>query len=730
MRRIISGVYPLLSLSLLAVIAPPATPPVAPVKPVTDNYFGTKIVDPYRWMEDAPNPALTAWMKAQNDYTRSVLDSIPGRAALLTQLQAASRGTYVDGMQVAGKRVFFTMSTNGGTAKLYYRQGNANRLIFDPQRGEPPDRIGAIEYFSPSANGKYVAVGVSINGAELNTTIRIIETATGRDLGDRITRAPGALPYWVENKGFFYSRLPAQAPGANPSEAQERQQVFFHRLGQAADSEKPSFGYGIVGGIAPVEGSAVYIASGSSYAIGVVANGVDNVARFYAAPLAAAIGGTAAWRLRGKAFLDTDAGSVDEPGLMDVAMHGDTLYVIRFDPSHRTEVVALNLRHGGTLKDAGIVIGASIEVHRSVTAAADGLYVWSSSGGLSHLTRVDYKSDATHDVRLPYPGSLSEPATDVTEPGAVFGLTAWTRPLQYFAYQPAPNRVTPSGVGETTSVDVRSYSASEVTAISKDGTKVPLSILRPKNSALDGSHPAILVGYGSYGVALDAGFDPTTIPWLERGGVYAIAHVRGGGEFGEPWHLAGKGSQKQHTIDDFIACAEYLIAKGYTSRAKLAGWGASAGGIAIGNALVQRPNLFAVAIVRVGATDMLRFETTPNGPSNVPEFGSVKTEQGFKDLYAMSAYNHVVDGTRYPATLLATGANDPRVAPWIVAKMAARLQAASTSGKPVLLRVDYAGGHGLDSTLAQFNELQADAWSFVLWQTGDPEFQPGTLSSP
>ena len=271
---------------------------------------------------------------------------------------------------------------------------------------------------------------------------------------------------------------------------------------------------------------------------------------------------------------------------------------------------------------------------------------------------------------------------------------------------------------------MRAYTTDEVTVISKDGTRVPLSIMHERGIALDGAHPTELIGYGAYGESIEAGFYAGFTPWLERGGIFAFSHIRGGGEFGEPWHLAGKGPQKQHTIDDFIASADYLIANRYTSRAKLAGVGASAGGITVGNAIVQQPQLFAVAIDEVGMTDMLRFEQTANGPGNVPEFGSVKTEEGFRQLYAMSAYNHVVDGTAYPAILLTTGANDPRVAPWIVAKMAARLQAATSSGKPVLLRVDYGGGHGVDSSIAQFNQEVADEESFELWQMGDPQFQP------
>ena len=318
------------------------TPPVAPVKPVTDDYFGTKIVDPYRWMEDTPNPALVSWMKAQNDYTRGILASIPGRAPLLAGIQAVSLGTDVDGMQLAGTRMFFTLSTNGDTPKLYYRSGAVSHLVFDPQSGVPAGSHGAIEYFTPSPDGSLVAIGVAINGAERQTTIRIVETSTGRDLGDRLSRAWGAIPIWVGNEGFFYSRLPQVGPGANPGEAEERQQVFFHRLGRNPDSEKPVFGFGTASEISAVEQSSVYSSSGSPFAIGLVQNGVDNNAKFYAAPLSGAIRSKATWRYLGKAFLDSGGGSLDLPGFVDIGLYRDVLYAIRFDTQHRTQIVRLN----------------------------------------------------------------------------------------------------------------------------------------------------------------------------------------------------------------------------------------------------------------------------------------------------------------------------------------------------------------------------------------------------
>jgi prolyl oligopeptidase len=258
---------------------------------------------------------------------------------------------------------------------------------------------------------------------------------------------------------------------------------------------------------------------------------------------------------------------------------------------------------------------------------------------------------------------------------------------------------------------------------------IPLSIVCQKNIKLDGSHPTLYEGYGSYGISIDPAFRANVLAWVERGGVWAIVHARGGGEYGERWHNAGRKATKQHTIDDMIAAAHYLIDKGYSSPEHLAVRGTSAGGISVGGAITQHPELFAAAIDNVGCTNMLRFQNTQGGAANVPEFGDVNDAEGFRALHQVSAYHHVQNGTKYPAVMGITGVNDPRVPSWMIAEMIARLQTSSSSGKPVLLRVDFDAGHGLGSSRVQREEQTADEWTFILWQAGDPEFNSATLAS-
>jgi prolyl oligopeptidase len=268
----------------------------------------------------------------------------------------------------------------------------------------------------------------------------------------------------------------------------------------------------------------------------------------------------------------------------------------------------------------------------------------------------------------------------------------------------------------------------EVKAPSHDGVMVPLSIVYRKGTELDGSHPLLLDGYGSYGITSDPNLDPQRLAWFEQGGIYAVGHIRGGGEYGEDWHLAGKKLTKPNTWKDFIACGEYLIQHKYTSSSRLSIMGGSAGGITVGRSITERPDLFAVAIDSVPMSDAVRVEFSPNGPPNIPEFGTVKEEDGFKALYEMSPYHHVKDGTKYPAVMLTSGINDPRVSTWEPAKLTARLQAATSSGKPILFRVDYDAGHGIGSTKTQRESLLADVFSFILWQVGAPDFQPNEMS--
>jgi prolyl oligopeptidase len=319
-------------------------------------------------------------------------------------------------------------------------------------------------------------------------------------------------------------------------------------------------------------------------------------------------------------------------------------------------------------------------------------------------------------------------AASLTVPGPVIKMTSWTKPGDYYRYNPATASAVATGLEPENAIDPKDFVSEEQKAPAPDGTLIPLSIIYKKGTKLDGSNPTALIGYGAYGEVWKPGFGRRYSVWIERGGILAVAHVRGGGEFGEAWHLAGQKLNKPNTWRDFIASAQYLIDHKYTSMPKLGIWSQSAGGILIGRSITERPDLFAAAVDGVPSSDTVREETSANGPPNIPEFGSVATEDGFKGLLEMSSYAHVKAGTKYPAMMVTAGVNDPRVDPWQGAKMAARLQAATASGKPVLLRVNYDAGHGITDTVAQQVSDWTDIFTFFLWQFGEKDFQPSVLN--
>ena len=690
------------------------SPPKAAINEVTDTYFGQKILDPYRWMEDSKSPETAAWMKGQADYTRSYLDRLPLRTELLKRFEALSDvGVRVSGVQRAGNSYFYYRLAPGeNDRRLYVREGfnGAERLLIDPEKLSAPGKRYSIDSYNPSIDGKYVSYTISLGGSE-NGEMRIVETATGRDLGERIDRARFGAGVWLpDGRSFLYNRLQKLAPDAPPTELYQKSRVYLHNLGTNPDTDRAIFGCevnpNIKIGPTPLPFASVPI--GSRYVIAIVNSGVSPNSEYYLTTLDKLGETPIPWSRI--ASLDDDVATID--------IHGDDLYLLTYKNTPRYKVIHLNLARPD-LARAETIFPASEAVVTNIGAAKDAVYVQTLDGGVGRLWRIDYKGGPPKPIKLPYEGTAFIGWTDQETEGLLFGLTSWTKSLAYVAYNPKTELASDTKLVPPIPIDMSGIETKSVKAKSYDGTMIPLVILYQRGLKRDGTNPTLLDGYGAYGITNTEPFFATGfLPWLERGGVIAMAGVRGGGEYGEAWHLAGKEKTKPNTWKDFIACAEYLINEKYTSAAHLSGMGGSAGGILIGNSIAERPDLFGAAIDAVGDNNALRFETTSNGVPNIPEFGSVKTEEGFKALLAMDAYHKVKNGVKYPAVLLTTGINDPRVEPWMSAKMAARLQAATSSGKPVLLRVDYDAGHGFGSTKRQRNEQNADIYAFLFQQLG------------
>jgi len=689
-----------------------------------DEYFGAKVVDPYRYMENMHDPEVQSWFKAQDDYTRAALRRIPGRQHLLErirQLNQSAPAKVSDVQRFQDARYYYKkVLASEEISKLYERVGlnGEEKLLVDPNKFvTAPGTHYSLDYFAPSYDGRYVVYGVSVSGSE-DAVIHILDTSTGRDTGETIDRSWYGSPSWMpDQQSFLHNRLQKLEQNADSNERRLKSRVYLHRVGTDPEQDVAVFGYGVDPEIQldPSDASFVVADPRTSYAIAIVQHGFMNESPLYVAP-AASLGKP---NLHWKKLCDTD----DQITFFE--MRGDDLYLITHKNAPRSKVIRTSLSHPD-LARAQVVIPAGKAVIASILAAPDALYVQELDGRVGKLVRAPYSNDVPETIALPVEGTLELFGGDPRLPNLVFGLASWTTAFHIYQFDAATKTVTNTGlVPPGPFDDPPDIEAEEVKVPTRSKTMIPLSIVHKKGLKLDGTHPTLLSGYGAYGISMQPFFSSRWLAWLERGGVFAIAHVRGGGEYGEEWHQGGMRQNKPNTWRDFIACAEYLVKRGFTSPGKLAGQGGSAGGILIGRAFTERPDLFAAALDDVGLSDMIRDMFSPDGPLNVPEYGDLKTQAGFRNLLEISAYYHVSDATRYPAVLLTTGMNDPRVVPWEPGKMAARLQAATVGGKPVLLRVDYQGGHGgVGATKSQMEELAADQWSFLLWQFGDPEFQP------
>jgi prolyl oligopeptidase len=712
----------LLSCPALTFAQTAVTPPVAPVKPVTDTYFGTAVVDPYRWMETSTDELL-AYMKAENAVTVEALKPFAAQnAQILSELTKLSEtvASVVEPNRILDQYFYLELPTDKGDYRLMTRavSGGDARLLLDPTTLAEGGKHAAIDYFVPSPNGKYVIVGVSLGGSE-NSVLHVIEVDTGKLMGEAITRAQEAAPSWADDsQGFYFTRMQAMAPGAAASTKYDNERIYFHRLGSPEETDRPIFGPDITADPALPKNGNIF------------AMVVPGTELLLAAQVSGVVETPAVW------LRSSDAGSgaqkwkqvvKHEDGMMDVAFHGTNAFIrtkggangaitngriVSFDLASETFTNAHVL-----LPDSDVVLNARAD--NGLAAADDALYVYGFRNGLGVVTVIPYDDPAKHiELKLPISGTITGVDADLRRTGIIIGMAGWTTPRLIYAYSPDAHSFSDTGLQPPNPIDMSSIRAVEVEAKSADGAMVPLSILYRKDLPLNGSNPALLEAYGAYGYSNSPFFASSLLPWLDRGGIFAVAHVRGGGERGEAWHLAGMKTTKQHTIDDFVAGARYLIDQKYTSPAHLGIEGTSAGGIAVGGFLTQHPELVGAVLYRVGITDILRSEQRATGAENAFEYGSVKIEPEFRAMYAISPYAHVQDGAKYPSVMLETGANDPRVTSWMLTKMTARLQAANASSNPILLRVDFDAGHGIGSNRTQALKLQADEFTFLGWRLG------------
>jgi prolyl oligopeptidase len=722
MRMIGLGAAVALLLASVAVEALAAQPPKAAIKPHADSYFGETVTDNYHWME-ARDPEFVAWMKAQNDVVRAEIAALPGRKALGETIAAFTAATATPGsLDVRGDKVFFLLRPPGANvAKLYVRAvaGGDARLLIDPEPMRADGGPVALSDYTPSPDGRHVAYTLTSGGSE-EATLHVLDVATGKVLPESMDRARFAEPDWApDGKSFLYNRLKAPTPGVTEDRFKD-EAVWRHVLGEdpakdvkifeatRPDSENGRDGFPFA-----------YQPAGSGLVFLIIADGVSPYGEAWIASAESVAAGKPSFTKIASLADKLMATGLGGYGMTLPVVRGDKIWVATTLNSPFGDIVELDL-HKPDMAKARVISPGQGGALVGTATAADGLYVERAEGGVFTISRFGWDGART-PVAAPFDGTVDALSAEIDKPGAMGLYQSWARPSE--AYRLAAGKPALSlALGKPFPFDLSVIAVDRIEAKAPDGTIIPVDVLHLKGLRRDGQAPTLLDSYGAYGVSADPVFQARMLPWVLRGGVYANAHVRGGGEYGEAWHQAGKGATKFNTWRDFIASGEALIAQGYTSKAKLAGTGTSAGGILIGRAVTERPDLFAAAFMGVPVADGLRFETTEGGPANVNEFGSTKTEAGYKALKAMSPLANVVDGTPYPAIIITAGMNDHRVPAWVPAKLAARMQEATTGG-PIRLRVDFDAGHGIGSTKAQRDELYADVEAFLLQALGDPEFQ-------
>ncbi|MBI5274905.1 MAG: S9 family peptidase [Burkholderiales bacterium] len=706
-----------------ACVAAVAQPPAAPVRNQVDHWHGTQVPDPYRYMENLADPEVKAWLAAQGQWARATLDRIEGRADYQKRLQDIEAGLgdrRFDFQRTAGGQLFYLLrERKARQVKLAIREqlDGTERVLVDPdvhaQRTGVPH---AINWFVPSWDGRYVAYGMSAGGSE-DATLYVLDLRSGRHVGEPVPRVPfGGVSWLPDSRSVAYNQLRKLTAEDAATETYLDTAVHILKVGDPADKARAVFGPTVTRnlGLERLDNGRLVFAPGSPWVVAATNDTTQKEGSVFVARVDELGGGSVAWR-RIASFDDH---------LVEIDLKGNDLYYRTKVGAPRYRVMRIDLRNP-VLRSAKLV----------ATAPADGLLEGFTLGRSRVLVQVRRGATiglsvhaegdtAGRRIALPFAGAarLAEDAAHAHD-DFIFTLAGWTQPGGGFLLQGVRPRALPQFEVKA-SAGLPRLAVKDVMVRSHDGTMVPMTVMHRRDLKLDGTNPTLLVGYGSYGLSETAGFRAGNIPWLEQGGVVAVANVRGSGVYGDPWRKAGTGPSKPNTWKDAIACGQYLVDKGYASPRTLAVMGGSAGGIFAGRAITDAPQLFAAAVIHVGLLDALRAEDTANGITNVSEFGSVKEPGAFRSLLEMSTYHQVKDGTAYPAVMFVHGLNDPRVDAWHSAKAAARFQAATSSGKPVLLRVDAQDGHGMGRTPAQGRSITADQFSFLLWQMGKRRLAP------
>ncbi len=693
-----------------------AGPPPTPRRPVTDVYHGVAVTDEYRWLEDGDDPAVRAWIAAQNEFARSFLDRLPQAEQVRKEVTAilSQESPHHGDLHLAGGRVFALKEQPPREQPFLVvlpalESPEEARVILDPTTLNP-EGTTAIDWYQPSPDGQFVAVSLSEGGDE-SGDLFLYEVDSGQQVFETIPHvnsgtAGGSLAWTPDSLGFFYTRHFPVDPD-NPEDDRVYQHVYYHELGTAHTEDR----YELGAGFPPIAEIQLTMDRRSGRLLATVQNGDGGEFAHY---LREPHGN---WRQFSR-FEDDIQQAVFGPR--------DDLYLVSLAEAPRGKILRVPIADLNVAKaelvipqgpDAIVTGGEAFWGARTVVPTETRLYVVYQQGGPSEIRAFDHSG-------RPLPGPQQSPVSAVSGllplegDRLLFERTSFLEPPAYYVFDPATGETRQTPLAMPPIVDFSDAEVRREFAVSKDGTRVPLNIILRRGTPLDGHNPCIATGYGGYGVNIEPRYRPLCRLSLDRGVITVVANLRGGGEYGAEWHRQGNLTRKQNVFDDFAAVLRHLIERKYTEPSRLGIIGGSNGGLLMGATLVQHPELVKAVVAEVGMYDMLRTELTPNGQFNITEFGTVTDPEQFRALYAYSPYHHVRDGTAYPAALFTTGENDPRVDPAESRKMVARLQAATSSSAPILLRTSASAGHGGSDSLSEQIAQTVDILSFLYDQLG------------
>jgi prolyl oligopeptidase len=661
---------------------------------VVDDYHGTEVPDPYRWLEDLDSEATRAWIEAQNAVTFDYLDGIGVQAPIRERLTELWDYPKYSAPFKEGGRYFFYKNEGLQDQPVVYVQealDAAPRVLIDPNTLSEDGTV-ALSGLYVSDDGERAVYSLSESGSDWRT-FKVRDVTTGEDLDDTLEWIKFSGATWgPDGEGFYYSRYDAPAEGEELEQVNKAQQLYYHRLGTPQRDDRlvyerpddPEMGFGAV------------VTDDDRYLVITAWKGTDRRNDVY--------------------YKDLQAEDAAIQPLLDdfdasysfIGSDGATFYFLTDKDAPNKRVVALDVDTGAVTE----LIPESEAVLQRVSLVNDQFVVQALQDVKARLTIHERDGVLVEEIALPTLGSVSGISGERGDTEMFYTFTSFTYPPTIFRYDFTTGESTVFRQPEV-NFDPDQYTTKQVFYESKDGTPVPMFIVHKKGLALDGQNPTYLYGYGGFNVSVTPRFSISNLVWMEMGGVYAVPNLRGGGEYGEAWHEAGMLENKQNVFDDFIAAAEYLIAEGYTAAPKLAIGGGSNGGLLVGAVLTQRPELFGAAIPAVGVLDMLRYHTFTIGWAWVSEYGSSEDPEQFEWLYAYSPLHNVEPGTEYPPTLITTSDHDDRVVPSHSFKFAATMQAAQAGTNPVLIRIETKAGHGAGKPTSKIIEEQADKWAFL-----------------